>query len=505
MRLNNGGAALVIAAAMAGLMPAAQAAIAVPGTVSYPAVPDRMATYSLHEDPALASRVAGLFDRDVADVQRKAGEISYFATVATQPAAATPGEDRSAAGKYFTRVLPTDEATQFAVGERFVVLRQEIRRSAQNELSRGDVVEEAAIIRADRFVGSLRVYGSGSVAVAELRGGRVVSSVIRWKVPGSENLVKTRSLNEKRLRAHVGSLFSFDQDVSVLSSPELVYVDDGRTLQPAYRVPLNVRRADGAAADVQETFIPAVEQGLSIPPSPIESVGVCTAPAQTKPGTSPIDRYVVNEERQWAVNASAFLETLGPSNGALTARNLCYLEERMLASDKAKFVDSATVALIESHGQPGRIQITPEGPRYMKFIDVGGYGTGEESLRLLVLHSCEVIATNDDDTEWFHPWFSLFGGLHTVLGYRTPMKISDGVSTAFAAHLRDDEPLIRSWFAEVASVPSYGNAIPPAPVPGAKSLGRAAAVTVCGEGQARPRHLKAMRAPDCLAGYWMKD
>jgi hypothetical protein len=87
-----------------------------------------------------------------------------------------------------------------------------------------------------------------------------------------------------------------------------------------------------------------------------------------------------------------------------------------------------------------------------------------------------------------------------VLGYRTVMKISDGVSTAYAVHLNANEPMIRSWFAEVMS--AYRNDEGRG---GTRGTGRGSAITVCGNEQAKPDALAAIPNPTCLESFWFRD
>ena len=501
MKINAAIVLLVVVAALEG-----EARVAIPAKVRMPpSLPgETMNVFPLGPDNALRGRVATAMQVPVPD---GGPDVALFlASPPLAPNDVDPVAARQTASSFFNSVLGPSAGgeTRHELAERLVVARQRV----QNDGTRGDVVEDSSWYRVNRFVGPFPIYGVGSVASLEIRGDDIVSAVIRWdRVSGPPTSSQRIPLDEKTLvsgieRAIPDARFVF---VDVLSSPELVYYDDRNFLYPAYRVVVSVNRFDGAPADTMDVFIPAVNREPEPPPPSNQLAVDCNAPVQTNPAGMRLDRYALTTDgNQWIENGYLFVAGLTLQGSNLAPRHFCFLEEPMLLSEKSGFIDSSHIALIESHGLPGRIQVLGMGRRleWVDVVNTGGYGAGEESLRLLILHSCEVIQTADDDKSgWDAPWRKVFGGLHTVLGYRTTMSISDGVSIAFARHLYDDKPMIRSWFAEIASANRQALGASPA---GTKKTGRGAAITVCGHDHAKRRDL-ARLDPTCLESFWFKD
>ncbi|HEX6642025.1 MAG TPA: DUF6345 domain-containing protein [Thermoanaerobaculia bacterium] len=407
---------------------------------------------------------------------------------------------RKTAESFFKLVLPElsgPGVTTAGLGAQFTVARQEARRDGNF----GEITEETTWVRVDRSISGRRIYGPGSAAVAEVKRGRVIATVLRWD--RAENQIASvfvQPLNDTILRSRVESEFSDPDEkiIEVLSTPELVYYDDRHTLTPVYRVVVSVNHRDGAPADRMAILFPADGSAKPVPPSAGALPDECKQPLEVNPAGIRVDRYVLKgDDNLWLANALAFNSKLSMNPGTLALRRFCYLKARMLAAKKAEFIDSSHIALIESHGLPGEVAVGGAAG-WVSLDGVGGFGSQTDSLRLLILHSCQVIQTGDDNRKgWAARWFKVFDGLHTVLGYRTTMEINDGVSAAFATHLGNDKPLIRSWFAEVVAAYDTASA--------ANKSGRAAAITSCGEGNAKRSDLKRMLAPPCLVSFWLRD
>jgi hypothetical protein len=361
----------------------------------------------------------------------------------------------------------------------------------------GEIVEEWALVRADRFVDGLPVYGPGSVAVAELRGGAVSGHMIRWDRAGEPTSRPTRALSRLLLSQELARNFDEGSEDIRAVGTELVYFDDRTRLYPAYRTSVEVDHHDSAPPDRVDLFIPAVKPDALVNVDAATSGPHCEEVAPVKGSGLVVDRYVINDEPEWASNADLFHRQLAADTD-FGARNFCLLEPRMLKAEQASYIDSATVALLETHGIPRHVKTFRynKGEYWQDLADVGGLGDADPALRLLILHSCSVVCTTDEDADWFKVWFQVFQGLHTVLGYHTKVSYRDGVSAAFASHLRDDEPMIRGWMAEIVASSTYQDTT---------HYGLGAAVTVCGQGDARPSQLARMSSPACLAAYWLRD
>src|SRR5664280_1069344 len=56
-------------------------------------------------------------------------------------------------------------------------------------------------------------------------------------------------------------------------------------------------------------------------------------------------------------------------------------------------------------------------------VSAGAYGdqTKKNKLGLWIFHSCEVVPSPDDTSCWQSPWWAVFTGVRSVVGYRTAM------------------------------------------------------------------------------------
>lgn len=484
-----------------------QAKVMIPANVRLPGgVLGPMQVFPLGPDKALADRVRAKFGQPPAD----GADVAIFRSVAPEPLTNVIDDAtaKGLAGDFFSDVLgpSADGFTRHDLAGRLIVARQTVQSNGMH----GDIVEDASWFRAKRLVGERPVYGPGSVATLEVRGQTIVSAVVRWdRVTGDPAQVAAIPLSERRLLSEIERQIPDARFmlIDVLSSPELVYYDDRTALYPAYRVAVSVNRLDDAPADRVDVFISAVARPPEAPPPSSGLATECGMPNEMNPPGMRLDRYVLNTDANaWMLNGFRFVAGLTFQQSGLAPRHFCYLESSMLSTGKTGFIDSSHVALVETHGLPGRVQAIGMGKKleWVDLANVAGYGAGEESLRLLILHSCEVIHTADDDKAgWDVPWLKVFTGLHTVLGYRTTMSISDGVSVKFARHLNDDAPIIRAWFAEVAS--AYRQDAEASPAGSTKRNGRGAAITVCGEGQRKRSELRRITNPACLESFWFKD
>ena len=52
-------------------------------------------------------------------------------------------------------------------------------------------------------------------------------------------------------------------------------------------------------------------------------------------------------------------------------------------------------------------------------------------------------------------WWNIFGGLHSVVGYRTIMYIGDGSLNPYGVQLRLGAPVVAAWLGTVISFGAY--------------------------------------------------
>jgi hypothetical protein len=67
------------------------------------------------------------------------------------------------------------------------------------------------------------------------------------------------------------------------------------------------------------------------------------------------------------------------------------------------------------------------------------------SLGYWIIHSCEVLPTQTDESTSFDVWWNIFQGLHAVAGYRTEMWISDGATGPFGFSIGLGAPVVSAW------------------------------------------------------------
>jgi len=468
-----------------------------------------MRIYKLKKAPETAAKLATVLDISVeAIVEPNGVDVAFFRPYSTPAPAASLVPPAVIVKGLFTGRLPDDPAgTEFAASPSFVLMRQFVNKNQ----SPGAPEEVSTFVRMDRFVDGLRVFGTGSLAIAEVRGSEIVGTVSRWDRAVPFLMKPTLELNESRIKNEFASKVGGFTGTAVVEpdSPELVYVGDRQFLEPAYRVLYRIPRhllPDGTIVpdDFGVLYVPATEP-MPRPSEPVELFNPIQCPdAVAGVQGIPLDLYAMFDfSFDWAGSARAFRKSMTNQSG-ITGRRFCYLESRMLGTDKKYFLNSIPVAHLETHGLPGFV-LTAEDDG-VKLAQTGGYGVDEEQgqLRLLVLHSCEVIESHCDNPNWYQTWFAVFRGLHTAVGYRTK-ALMDGVPAAFGVHVVSGRPILRSWIAEVAAVPDYRKGHVVESTGGPKPLGRPAAVTVCKHDHDTLHELADLSNPQCLVSYWLKN
>ena len=128
-----------------------------------------------------------------------------------------------------------------------------------------------------------------------------------------------------------------------------------------------------------------------------------------------------------------------------------YYEAKFIYTDERQnYIDSVDLAYTESHGNRHRIYLDDESSVAISEIgDAGGYGLG--NLRYWFIDACMVIPVEEDyffqadDYEAYEPWYSVFRGLHAVMGYRTESLFEDGVEDPLGHRLNRGEGVIAAW------------------------------------------------------------
>jgi hypothetical protein len=206
--------------------------------------------------------------------------------------------------------------------------------------------------------------------------------------------------------------------------------------------------------------------------------------------------YVIQHDWDaWTNRAAAFQKGLATGT-ALTNPQYYWAEPRMYTSDKDKFANSVNIVLTEGHGYDGGfvtkynqlpypLDANSDDREDVRMTDVPspGYGGGANGvLAFWIIDSCNTVATEvEDPGKSFDRWWTIFNGLHAVLGYRTEGLLSDGVAFNFASAISQGAPMVGTWFNVVAADDAYkDNSTYQDDKGNTFTYGRASAIAVCG-------------------------
>lgn len=388
-----------------------------------------------------------------------------------------------------------------------------------------------------RTVGELPVFGPGSRGHVDVGAdGKLHGFSVHWQnARDNDTVTETRSQGEiaDLIRQELAETAT-KGDV-VVESVELGYYDgDEGFIQPVYqyRAKLTYKPTTGG---VNEDYIagyipigtvlepipsvnakgvggPAVPQGA---PSnlPVSEWMPTEPPAQMAameipPDDPTIGRYVVrNDYAGWVNSANGFWNGLQASGYGSYFTNAQYYWAYPFetGSSKNSYVNAVHVALLEVHGD-WWIWST-----YQDWGDIGtvdaipspGLGPSAGGVAAnLIIHSCEVVPAAADTASWPDKWWHVFGGLHSVFGYRTIMYIDDGAMYPFGIHMGRGYGLVNAWLSDVASSSMYWGS-PGKVMHGVwKPYGRPSTISVCGHEGDSVYYTAGVGPAGCLQNYW---
>lgn len=181
---------------------------------------------------------------------------------------------------------------------------------------------------------------------------------------------------------------------------------------------------------------------------------------------------VRNDDPDWVNDANEFWDGLTSfgGGGLFTNSQYFWAFPFEFTSSEGAFVNSVQVALNEVHGNWWfftTLQNNADGVDITAIPASQGYGAANHgNLAYWILHSCEVIpAAMDapcpprspapDGRAWWTPWFNIFQGLHSAIGYRMIMYIDDDVGGPYGQNLRLGAPAVSAWFNATLSSSDY--------------------------------------------------
>jgi hypothetical protein len=267
---------------------------------------------------------------------------------------------------------------------------------------------------------------------------------------------------------------------------------------------------------------PATPQNSTLVPPPPRrrrDIGASLEPRFVAPAINiKVGRYVVrNDSPAWVASANAFYSTLvqyalSPIKFINSQYFWAYPFE--FTTQKESYVDSVNIADTEVHGNWHLFSTYQNWGDIVSLSDIpaSGYGGGAGgSLAYWMLHSCEVIPSEEDypsnPVSSFDAWWSVFNGLHAVVGYRTEMWIADGVTTPFAKQIAQGVAVVAAWLnaahGDSAYAPSCpGNCYTDGNRGFTEPMGRASTISVCGHTDDVVWDVENLGRPGCLFEQW---
>lgn len=481
------------------------------------------------------------YDKDklIAFVDPKTGESNVFPLFESL----TPGEGLSDKARkiadhlvYDESLFPKHESEQ-VVAHTPVILSRSKSASAGNATSPEDTL---AYVTLRRQINGYPVIGPGTQAmIAVAADGSVHALTHRWRRASHSH--KSIEPHHRQRVAHsilhqLSALAKRSESITI-DKVTVIYYDGGREfLQPAYRF-------EGTIASIHHQIniglVGYVSIGDAVEPLPVlnlEQDVLPTDPHSTRRRRRDardkklasrttditVGRYVVrNDSNCWVESANSFWDGLvqgesSPGSGLTFINNQYYWAHPFqYTSLKNIRVNSVQIALTEAHGDWWEYSTyensgNVDEVKLSDIVTAGGFGANAGgSLAYWIIHSCEVIPTQTDESTSFDIWWGIFRGMHSVMGYRTQMTICDGVTSGFGKAVGMGAPVVSAWFQAILNNAAYSspndikyndtnrNIIEP--------RGRASSVSVCGHVDDTAHNVEGLPNPTQLCEIWLNN
>ena len=432
-------------------------------------------------------------------------------------------------------ILPHD-ATQFTIGTPRPVMGASASREAgtENVKDSGSTLY-LTYVPVMRKVEGYPVYGEGSRALVAIGNDGSVQGFSRhWKtgaVNGGVQETRTAEQVRSEIVKQLQPLAAL-ANVSVLSVDLAYYDNNVDSIQPVYRITAKVHYLPGSVGGVKPAkqlgdddfivrYLPVGALREAAAPELIlpSSFDAPRAPVTIPPDDPTVGRYVVrNDDSGWVASANGFWNNISgfPNGGFFTNLQYYWAYPFEFNSYEQSYTNSVNVSLTEAHGDWWfftTYQNWGDGVDITAIPANEGYGPANGGqLAYWALHTCEVVPSyvdapcSTDSRSWWTPWFNVFKGLHTVVGYRTIMYINDGTTSPFGSSLEWGAPVISAWFNATNGALDYffrptstahcGKSLP---------MGRPSVVTVCGHENDNIYNQAAIPAASCLHNLYQPD
>ncbi|KAI5801654.1 hypothetical protein DFH27DRAFT_64185 [Peziza echinospora] len=420
-------------------------------------------------------------ERLAAYIDSESGETEVFPTLdALKPSnygnisgLATRTASSFFGGGIKDNLIPPD-STKFRLDTPAVLVASKQLASEKGSKRKPVVAEYLATVPVARSVNGYDVIGTGSKASVSVGAdGQIYAFSHRWRAAwDTEKVVKAypkdRILEQilNKIRCQLK-----EHHKVTIKKVDIVYYDgELEYLQPVYRYVAETIgfEFDQASSNIQsEGYVPIGDFVEPIPEPGAQEAPVESSPpddfnkrALTPPWPFTVGRYVVRQDYDGFVRiANRFWNLLSGESAKSTlyapkntqyywAYNYMYLQQA------ANYVDSVHLALTAGHGAHGVFSTLKNCCDLVWLNDV--IALGKKNLRYWVIYACSVIPTSLDSDDPFGPWWNVFGGLHTVVGYRTIAFLEDGVPEGFAKKAAWGGSASWSWMSSASASSSYG-------------------------------------------------
>jgi len=425
-----------------------------------------------------------------------------------------------------------NDATKFTVGEARPLVGS---TAEQNAAGGAPKISETQLfltyVPVTRTVQGYSVFGSGSrAAIAVGPEGNIQGVVRRWKMGNlSANLTERRTAAQihdeivKRLTP-----LTSNSDVSV-QGVEIAYYDNGGdTMIPVIRatVKLHPHASPGANAAVMASddwlaiylaygggSLPAeLTPGAGPQPGAAPKQNASIEHAEVAEGDPIVGMYVVRdapaassgsgESAGFVAESNGFWSGLESSSGAhqFTLAQYYWAIPQLYTTWEASYVNNVNIALTEAHGANWLFTTESNCCDVVNIATIPaseGYGAANHGkLDYWIIHSCDVVPSAADVTNWYGAWWNIFKGLHAVMGARTSMMFDGGaVNKQVGQSIGNGAGVVPSWFNATMSYAHSQNS----------SLDRPSAVMVCGHWGDTAYNTTALPAATCLQNFWQPN
>jgi Family of unknown function (DUF6345) len=471
--------------------------------------------------------------RLVAFVNTKTGESRVFPTLEGLRPGRGLVKRAAAAAAHFARdkSLFPEDATRAVPLAPITLMSSRRPRAGRRTPAR----EYLGYVRIQRQVDGAPVWGEGTQAALAVAGDDLVHALShRWR-PAQ----KTTTVIEPHPRAQIADAIRAQLKAIPTSSNLRVdrvrvgyYDGGGKFLQPVYRFeatvippplenehrkPTNQHVFGFVSIGEAPEALPVLGAKAGKPPvNPPPKVTKAAVKKPAPPGDPTVGRYVVrNDSSGWVTSANEFFSGLQFAQsffGGINFTNSQYYwaEPRLFTTEKNSFINSVQLALNEVHGNWWLFSTRDNSHDLVSLSSIpsSGYGgNGSGSLKYWIIHSCEVIPTQTDETTSFDVWWNIFNGLHAVVGYRTEMWINDHVTGKFGLYIGLGAAFVAAWLNDIAADDSYdsGDTYFDGNRGITEPMGRASAVVVCGHTDDIVSQVGSLGRANCLTEWWFDN